>query len=208
MTTPNTGKYLVIEKYCHRCNDTLPAEKFFRNRARLDGLAQWCKICYTNYLREKDKSGVMFQRKKIRKLKNFDVNLLPEKIKQIAACYIENPKVSCEEIALKVELSPNTVRAYASHNDFLLSLKHIGAKRLTGMIPEALESLNSSLSSKSEEVKLKAAVKVLENENILGPDKVEITISPYANKSFEELVKISEGQVAPKAPTFEAELVS
>lgn len=202
--------YKTADKYCHKCNDTKVAAEFYKNAATRDGLSQHCRACTRDYLKHRDQSKFLFQRKqkKIPTLKEINFEAQPDKVKQLVGILIENPKTTAEEMALKMDLSVSTVRHYMYSNPFLVALRHSGISQITKMIPAALEALKGSLNAASEEVRLKASVKVLENEKILGPERIDLTVSTYHNKSTEELEEIYKQAQLPPPQTISSEFIS
>ena len=198
------------DKFCWKCEDTIPAEKFYKNAARLDGLSQYCKTHTKEYLESRAKKSTFSFQKKKRITKAADVKFenQPESIKKIVMYLAENPKLTCEQLAARVEISPQTVRGYMSTNDFLKAIRGVGASQITKMIPAALHAFQSSLDAKSEDVKLKAAVKLLESEKVLGPDRVDITVNDLSQKSNAELEAIIANTVIVPVQTLEAEVIS
>lgn len=200
----------VKEKDCFRCLDRLPVTDFHVNNVKKDGRADYCKPCMKSYLKDlraKGKAKAFSQKKRAAK-RNLNFDDQPDSVKRIVYALTENPKISRLELSEKVGLSINTVNSYLCSNDFLSAVRKVGSQHVTGMIPKALNTLSQSLESPSEEVKLKAAVKVLENERVLGPNRIEIGMSDLSHKTIEELETIYNGVKLPPKPVLEAEVIS
>ena len=198
-------------KYCSACSETLPVDAFGKNRYYPDGLHSRCKACVkADIERRKTKPLLATRRRKVRSLKNRPkLENQNSRIQQIVFALAENPKITCEELAQQTGLTSNSIRPMFYTNEYLKSLRRQGSSEVTRMIPEAVHALRGSLGAKSEDVVLKAAVKILESEKVMGPERLEVTVNDYAGKSNKELEDMIMGSVAvPKATIIEAEVIS
>jgi hypothetical protein len=195
-------------KWCPRCQDSKLKDEFGMDKAQVDGKVKWCKPCIKTHRleREKDRTYKLKIRKAPKQLKGFEDQ--PESIQKIVNVLYENPKLNNREIAVLVGLTPGTIDSYLRSNSFLKSLRYRGSLAISKMIPNAVQSLRESLEAQSEEVKLKASVKILESEKVLGPERVDVTVNDLSNKSYEELVGILGNIKVPNLPpSIDAEVI-
>lgn len=195
-------------RLCKYCKTEKKESDFHKDSKSIDGISFKCKECVKDYVKLRVKPA--FQMRKYRKYSNEDMILSkqPEKIQKIVAYLTENPKISCEELGQKVDLEATTVRNYMLSNPFLRSLREVGLIKVNHLIPKALQALEESLESPAGMVKLNASVKVLEDQKVLGPQKIDVTVSSYENKSYEELLNIVKSYTPPPPPTLDAQVIS
>jgi len=121
---------------------------------------------------------------------------------------LENPKLSRQEVAEKYGIGYQVLCSLMRDSQLLQQIRGLASKKMIAMIPLAMEGMEDSLKTKNEKVKFMASQEVLRSENILGPNRVDITISDNSNKTIEELQeKIKKAQEIPH-PTIEAEIIS
>ena len=53
----------MLEKYCSMCSENKPVDQFFKNKARSDGVAVYCKLCTKEYARKNNKRVNAYNRK-------------------------------------------------------------------------------------------------------------------------------------------------
>lgn len=80
-------------------------------------------------------------------------------------------------------------RKELSDAEYLKNLKMYGGREVVGMVPDALNALKKSLKDKGD-TRLKAAVKILENADILGPTKIDLLVNDLRSKTESELQAI------------------
>lgn len=199
-------------RWCGTCQDNKPRSEFYKKSTSPSGLANNCKACSKEFHKERIRQGFIKikknKTKNPRDLKGFDEQ--PTKIKQIITALYENPKLTAQELGALVNLAPPTVDVYMRQNSFLKSLRTAGSRAMTKLIPNAVKSFQESLEGPNADVKLKAAVKLLESEKVLGPERIDITTNDLSDKTYDELVQIlSNLDKQPiLQPAIEAEVIS
>lgn len=197
-------------KYCSKCQDSKPKAEFHLNRSQHDGRARECKSCYKDYLREK--AARPYLRKPRKRFeptaKDLDLNEQPLLARKIALALAENPKASPEEIAIKCDSTEGSIRQQMSKNGFLRMLKIVSSEKMALMLPNAVQAFAESLNARSEDVKLKAATRLLESEKVLGPDHVDVTINDYSGKTTQELWTMLCAIKVPQPTIQDAEVIS
>lgn len=196
------------DKYCHKCNDTKLAAEFYRNSSKKDGLSEHCKPCWRAYLKHRNETKPIRMKRKKMLASSKDFENQPEKVKAIVFALVENPNASAEEVGKKVGLGAESIRKHMSQNTYLRALRGFGSEKVTRMLPKALHALEKSLEAKSEDVALKAAKEVLQNEKVLGPDRIDVTVNDLSSKTNAELEAIIASIPSAPSQTIEAEIIS
>lgn len=192
---PAFDQYGQRMKVCRTCQKNLALFRYTKTPRMKDGHLKDCKSCMAAKLkaRKAEGKGMAFpERKKRARVQNLKYEDQPEAVKKIVCALAANPKMTRAELAKAVGLSIVTVDTYLYSNDFLAAVRVVGAQSITNMIPQAINTLGKALESTSEEVKFKAATKILENERVLGPNRLEIDVNDLSKKPFEELEKMYE----------------
>jgi DNA-binding Lrp family transcriptional regulator len=199
------------DKYCTKCNDTKLAADFYKNICKKDGLSEMCKVCTLTYRKDRDRRLTIKMKRKPKGknvIQSADFENQPDRIKAIVFALVEDPKITVLELAEKVGLEPDSVRKHMHKNQFLRALRGFGAEKVTRMLPKALYALDKSLEANSEDVRLKAAKEVLQNEKVLGPERIDVTVNDLASKTNAELeAMLAAIKLAPQN-TIEAEIIS
>ena len=198
-----TDQMVVTAKECRGCRRVKPITEYFKTKVTKDGIRGTCKECNyrgnqkTNerYIQSLESGGIPFEKMK-------DV------MKAIAQCYLENPRVKIQEVAERLGLKVSTIRAYSYTNPYIRALRLVASNKVSLMLPKAIKALEDSLDSGVPDVKLKASLKLLENENILGPSKLDVKVDDIRSRPVEELQAIIERAKAIPMPTMDAEVIS
>ena len=201
------------EKTCVRCNKTKPIAKFYRNNALKDGRSLMCALCTKADFKRRYNSGNHLKGKRkvtARLAKNVMVKLeaQPEKVREIVALLIEDPKITWPEIANKTGLTVGTVRQYCYSNGYITAMRRLATHKISSFTPLALSAIKDSLTSNNADVKFRAGVKVLDNEGVLGPDRVDVTITDLRNQSTDKLQELlKQAQAVPHQQIVDAEVI-
>ncbi len=98
--------------------------------------------------------------------------------RQIALFYLENPGSTMTFIGEKHGLSPQRVSQIIHSNRFLSALARGARSTLRRVVPEATQVICELLKAKSEDVRLRTALRVLEENKLVGP-MAENLIPPF-----------------------------
>ena len=115
----------------------------------------------------------------------------------IAEYYLTHPKATTPQIAEQFGVSPSRVRAILVGNRFLKALRMATVHKVRFAMNRAADTLIECLDSTSEDVRLKSATKILENEGVLGPDKVNLEINDMRNVPLSKLIEIASQPIDP-----------
>lgn len=195
-------------KKCPKCTADRKESDFYKDKHQPDGLTRICKECRRDSKKLKERPAFDVKRYKRLNDKDLTISKQPEKVQEILFLIEANPKITCEELGKELNLQPTTVRKLMSVNPLLRGLRNLGLLRMNQLVPKAISALEESLVSPAETVKFNAAVKVLEDQNVLGPQKIDIHVNSYENKSYEELLNMVQNLTPPPPPTLEAEVIS
>lgn len=199
----------VTNKVCRRCNADKPIAAYSLDKSSKDGHQKWCKTCVNDYV------YVHVKQKRKRKKDMWASGMAPlpvlydqpDRVKEIVKAFLENPKASYKEVAKIVGLSQNMVSRYCAENDYLRALRQLASHKMGSLIPLAVAGYEQSLTSDNQDVKLRAATKLLENENIMGPARVDISVNDLRNWPVDKLKElVSQGSEIP-VPTIDAEVI-
>lgn len=180
----------LILRGCPRCKAARLPSEFF-------SYSKMCKSCYReHYLeidRDKRESAKLGRITKGAKSIHLGgrIDGTPV-IREIIKHMLINPKIAGWKLAKKVGISEKQLDDYMQTNHYLRAMRVVARISLNGFIPLALRSLGDTLESRSDEVKLKAAVRVLESENVMGPTKVDVNVNDLSSLPVEKLNEIIE----------------
>jgi len=179
---------------CGKCGKEKPRWDFYVTKKYKNGLSKWCKECIYKISTQEPEP--------------MDADERSKAIEMVVMCIVEDPNAKLADIRRKTGLRRGQIQEVFGSNPYLKTLKRVATRRVTLMIPEAVKALLQSIKqSDSTEVKFKAAVKVLENEDVLGPNKIDVTVNDLRSKSDAELRKIIEEAQQIPSQTIEAELI-
>lgn len=182
-------------KVCYHCKQEKKRSDYHPSAFRAKGYFGTCKECRKNFLRQRP---IHLSRLEV-------LQKQPETIKKILLCYLEDPKMGLNEIAKKVGIKPDSVKTYRDSNVYLKAVRLLATERIASLIPFAFKALKGSLDAESEEVRFKAAIEILKNENIIGPTKVDVNIKE--NFTPQQVKEIIERAKSLPPMTIDAELV-
>lgn len=206
---------------CKHCDEEKEAEtNFHKHSIYKERYVRTCKECMRTKVRKKyDRKLMMadnladkerYNFKKIAPqslLKKFEKDFNKEKVQKIVACLMEEPRIEMKELAERVGISKTRLLEYCNSNNFIKAFRRMATQKVSTLIPLAFAGLKGSLISQNEKVKYDASVKVLENERIMGPNQIDITVSDMRSRSTEELQKIIQQAKQIPGQTIDAELV-
>lgn len=130
------------------------------------------------------------------------------KIRRIVDVYLENPRASYEELSRRLGYSHSYVSRIVRATPYLQVLRGHASARLSNFMPLAVKGIKDSLESDNADVKFKSSVKILENENVLGPEKVDLTVNNVHNMTVPELVKLIKTAKELPEQVIDAEIIS
>lgn len=192
-------------KLCKKCNQYKLNELFYKSSIGTNGRAFHCKECSNLSSSEKYK----VKKKLLKKRDIVPIQDQHETVKKIVALLLENPKATIDKIAEEVGISPHTVIGYFNDNAYVKALRLLATRKVSSFIPLAIQGLKDSVESKNPDVKYKASVKLLENEDVIGATKVDVTVNDMRNRPISELEEIvARAKTIPQQTISEAELLS
>lgn len=172
---------------------------FYKAGGERLGVQRNCKECSKAISREVA-SGKKQSRLRLEKINETE--------KLIARILLDDPKTTFQELAKATGLSVGTVRNYAYKSKVLRALRAFANKEITHMISGSLKAYQEILNGNNQDVKFRAATKILESEKVLGPNRLEIGVSDMANESTEHLRQlVKEAKDFPDQTIMEAEVV-
>lgn len=189
---------------CVRCKVRRDPGEFGKCTGRRNGRQAYCKACM------KDRQVMVRTGKIPLKVGNSETRDITNlRIKKMAHILIDKPDMEVVELAKEVGLAPSTVQGYLSSNKILRAFRGVGAKAISRMVPESIRAYRDIL---NQRVNLgeanKVATKILENEKIIGPNRMDIGIVEMKEQSNEQLMRIvKEAQEFPAQVIQEAEVV-
>lgn len=131
-----------------------------------------------------------------------------EKIRKLAVFMLENTNLSRQEVALGFGIPYQSLCELMRDSQLLQAIKGVASKKVLGMIPIAVQGMEDSIKSKNDKIKFMASQELLRSEKILGPERIDVTVSDNSNRTIEELQeKIRRAQTIP-SPTIDAEIIS
>ena len=140
--------------------------------------------------------------------KAFDLRKQPDLIKEVVRCFIEDPDRNPRDIAKELRIPIKSIKYLMRDNRYLYALRMIASNKFTKYIPLALKGFRECLLTSNMEVKLRACTKVLENENILGPTRVDLSVNDLRDRPIEEIDRIIKaGQALGEQTILNAELI-
>jgi len=130
--------------------------------------------------------------------------------RKVAEYFLFNPQSTYQQIADHFNISPQRVSNIINSSRFFRAIKLGSQLYLKRSVPRAAHTLVKCLESASEEVKLKSSIKILENDNVIGPERLDVTVNDLSKKSYAELEAMVREmtKVKPEAPTIDAEIIS
>lgn len=141
-------------------------------------------------------------------LSAYDIATQGEKIKEIALFMLEKPEARLSEIAQNVNMTQTACKQLMQSNKYLMAMRSVATSEMTQMLSMALNGLKECLTSASQTVKLNACVKVLENEGIIGPTRMDISVSDLRSQPIEKINRIIEmGQRLADQTIMDAEVI-
>lgn len=151
------------------------------------------------------------QRKPVRRrdyLSLFNVTEQNERAKRIAVFLVEHPQATVREIADETNLTTEAVKQFIASNKYLHAMRFIASGKFSSLVPLALEGFRECLMSPNNEIKLKACLKVLENEQIIGPSRMEINVNDLRSQPIDKINRIIEmGQKLADQTILNAEVI-
>lgn len=185
-------------KRCPRCNQSKPKSAFPRNRSMGDRRDVYCRKCRS-----------LFDYERRGKLpKYMDIQFQHDDVKKIALAFVENPKMTMVEISKLVGINYRNVRAICTGNPYLRAMRSIASQRMGAFIPKALVAMDESLESPDARVKLSAATKILEDQEVMGPQKLNVAVTDLRERPENELRNlIKEALVIPAQTISDDEVI-
>lgn len=92
---------------------------------------------------------------------------LSELNRNILHTHFDNPKLTQLEIANLLKCSRITVNRFFNSPEFEVLTREIGKVRKNELVPLAIDAFRECLTSKSEQIKLSASIRILEDLDIL-----------------------------------------
>lgn len=195
----------IPRKTCTSCDKEKPLVFFSRDRNSSDGRQRKCKECQKNYCVGRVPKGG--RRASVAVKSTFEAQ--PETVRAIIECMMENPRMPFAEMAQRVGVSASRCQKIVYSNSYIGALRQVAGRKLSNLIPKAVRSLDESLESANADVKFKSAVKLLENEQVLGPNRVDVTLNDLRNQPVDKLQEIiKQGAAVPNQVIIDAEVVS
>jgi hypothetical protein len=202
------GNPIVVEDayICSKCKIKKAGREFAKSQMSKTGKQSYCRKC----MEERNKAvlmGLLPSRAGLGGREKKELSNL--KIKKIAHMLIENPDQDLAVIAAGCGLSIGTVKNYVTRGRVLRALRGMGAKRVSSMIPQAVKAYEDLLRQRDNLTELnKVATKVLENEKVIGPNRVDIGLVEMKEESTENLMRmVKEVRDFPEQVIMEAEVV-
>lgn len=179
---------LVERKVCISCGEEKGRGEFRANKRLLDGIENKCIGCKKGVIGGRGTSMV--------------------RVKQIAEVLFENPRATHEEISKRVGISASMVNQYICHEDMLKMMRVGGRARLGRMVPKAVRAMEASLDADDSQVRFRASKAVLEDQGIMGPERVAIGIMDLSGMSREKkMAIIRDAKLIPDQMVEEAEII-
>ena len=98
--------------------------------------------------------------------------------KEILLTYLENPTWTHKQIGDRVGVSRTRVTNVFNANRFIAKLKGDSARRMTWMVPMSVNSVEYCIKqNRNLDTKFKASVKILEDQKIIGPSSMNVTVT-------------------------------
>lgn len=130
-----------------------------------------------------------------------------ERTRKMIQVVLDNPGITREELAEKLGMSMSTLYHTLNHGNVMAALRLGAHKKVINMIPLAVKGYEDSLKSKNDKIKYLSSKDLLQSEKILGPERVDITVTDNSEKTEEELRElISRAQQIPVS-TIDAEII-
>lgn len=201
---------LYTEFTCKTCLKKLSLRYFQRNKQSNTGFRKHCNDCFNaKYFKNIDPNRKRKFREVLIPGQPRSLDNQTEKVQRIAWAYIENPKATHREISKATGIPITWCKELSNTNSYLSTLRIVASRKMTKLIPRALKSVEEALTSSNEDVKFRSAVKVLDNERVLGPERIDVTVNDLrhqSNERLQELVKA--GQGVAEQVVIDAEVIS